>query len=113
MKAYLLAVSAFFLASPLAAFERDELDLDGGKYNPQTGLTAYQVENGPCFQTYAEHKAYVDEKGLVYEGQIRVDPIRVVIVFRNEDGTYREVYLVTAGVGGCLMAVGYDEGQPA
>lgn len=112
MKTYLAAAAfAALLAWPVAAFEKHELDLGKGKYNPETELTAYEVFDGQCFATYEEHAAYIEGKGLIFEGQFRMDLLRVIIVFRNEDSTYREVYLVTVGIGGCLKAVAYAEGE--
>jgi len=111
MKRLFATALAAFFALPVGAFEKHELDLGEGEYNSETELTAYQVFDGQCFATYDEHAAYIEAKGLIFESQFRIDPLRVIVVFRNDDTTYREVYLVTAGIGGCLKAVAYAEGE--
>lgn len=114
MKLIAAAALAVLLAWPVAAFEKHELKLKGGKYNEQTGLTAYEVEDGICFTSEADHRESAESRGLAPISIVPLAPGKVLLVLANEDDTYREVYLIDqiARVG-CLKAVGYAEGSPA
>jgi len=104
---FLTTLAALAFATPVAAFERHELDLGEGKYNAQTNMTAYEVINGICFDSFESHKAYADSKGLDAKSINRISNVAVILVLGNEDDTYREVYLIDNGIG-CLKAVGYQ-----
>ncbi|MDD9727247.1 hypothetical protein PVV74_17440 [Roseovarius sp. SK2] len=103
-------LAAFLVASPLWAFEKHELDLGPPDYNRETGLTGYKVENGPCFTSQLEHKTYAESKGLQLVKIFPAMPGVTILIFTNADDTYREVYAIHQGKG-CLVAVGYVEGE--
>jgi len=112
MKTYLAAAAfAALLAWPVAAFEKHELDLGEGEYNPKTGLTSYDVTNGICFTSLEGREAYAEQKGLVFVGAQQIGPYSFFALLQNEGDTYRELYLTSMGKS-CLKAVAYAEGEP-